>query len=100
MFNEETFSLLERFKIPKKLLIALHEIEKDIPFDEREIQEILSKLLTDPNKGKNHRTRIKEACAIAYYHQETTMPIVELLLGDDAPQFKLITDDTSSLLGS
>ena len=36
-----------------------------------------------------------EAGAIAYYHQEIDMPIVKLLLGDDAPQFKLITDELS-----
>jgi hypothetical protein len=36
-----------------------------------------------------------EASAIAYYHQEIDMPIVKLLLCDDAPQFKLITDELS-----
>ena len=36
-----------------------------------------------------------EASAIAYYHQETDNPIVKVLLGDDAPQFKLITDELS-----
>ena len=34
-----------------------------------------------------------EASAIAYYHQEVGRPIVKVLLGDNAPQFKLITDE-------
>ena len=36
-----------------------------------------------------------EASAIAYYHQDVGMPIVKVLLCDDAPQFKLITDELS-----
>jgi len=36
-----------------------------------------------------------EAAAIAYYHQEVGRPIVKVLLGDDAPQFKLITQELS-----
>ena len=31
-----------------------------------------------------------EASAIASYHQEAGYPVVEVLLGDDAPQFKLV----------
>jgi len=95
LFNDETFSLLKQLKVSQKLITALHEIEKEIPLNEQEMQEILSKLFPDPNKGKIYRIRIMEASAIAYYHQETNMPIVELLLCDDAPQFKLITDELS-----
>ena len=57
------------------------------------MNDILRKLFPDPDKGKLHRTRIMEASAIACYHQESGIPIVKLLLGDDAPQFKLITDE-------
>ena len=32
-----------------------------------------------------------EAAAIATYHQQTDFPIVEVLLSDDAPQYKLLT---------
>ena len=95
LFNEETFSLLKQLKVSQKLITVLHKIEKDIPFNEQEMQEILNKLFPDPNKGKIHRTRIREASAIASYHQDINMPIVKLLLCDDAPQFKLITDELS-----
>jgi len=43
-----------------------------------------------PGKGKIRRTRIMEAAAIAAYHQQTDFPIVEVLLSDDAPQYKLL----------
>lgn len=95
LFNEETFSLLEQLKIPQKLIILLHKVETNTAFNEQEMHKMLNSLFPDPNKGKLHRTKIMEAGAIAYYHQEIDMPIVNLLLCDDAPQFKLITDDLS-----
>lgn len=95
LFNEEAFCLLEQLKVPQKLIILLHKIEKNTAFNEQEMHEILNNLFPEPNKGKLHRTRIMEASAIAYYHQEIDMPIVKLLLCDDAPQFKLITDELS-----
>lgn len=93
MFNEETFTLLEKLKVPKKLIILLQKIQKNIAFNEQGMDGILNKLFPFPDQGKLHRTRIMEASAIACYHQETEIPIVKLLLGDDAPQFKLITDE-------
>ncbi len=93
LFNEETFSLLKQLKIPKKVIILLHKVEKNVGFNEQEMDEILNVIFPDPNKGKLHRIRIMEAGAIAFYHQESDMPIVKVLLGDDAPQFKLTTDE-------
>jgi hypothetical protein len=37
--------------------------------------------------------RIMEVAAIASYHQQTEIPVVKLLLSDDAPQFKKITEE-------
>ena len=73
----------------------LHEVKKNILFNEQEMHEILNKIFPDPNKGKLHRTRIMEAGVIADYHQEVGMPIVKVLVSDDAPQFKLITSELS-----
>ncbi len=95
MFNEETFSLFEKLKVPKKLTTMLTKVEKNIAFNEQQMHEILNNIIPDPDKGKLHRIRIMEACAIACYHQEIDMPVVNVLLCDDAPQFKLITDELS-----
>ena len=59
------------------------------------MHEILNDLFPNPKKGKLHRIRIMEAGAVASYHQETGIPIVKVLVCDDAPQFKLITDELS-----
>ena len=42
--------------------------------------------------GKSQRTRILEATAIAAYQEEIELPKVTVLLCDNAPQFKLLTE--------
>jgi hypothetical protein len=46
-----------------------------------------------PDLGPHQRSRILDAAAIAAYHAQTGFPVVELLICDDAPQFKLVTDE-------
>ena len=55
------------------------------------MQELLKIIFPDAKKGKNIRTRILEAAAIAFYHRQTEIPVVNILLSDDAPQFKKLT---------
>ena len=95
LFNEETFSLLGQLKIPKKFFQALHEVGPEKNLTEEEMQQLLDEVFPDPRRGKLHRTRIMEAAAIASYHNEMGRPVVKLLVCDDAPQFKLLTDEMS-----
>ena len=95
LFNEETFSLLEQLKIPKKIFSVLHEVAPEKVLTEEEMNCLLEEVFTEPGKGKLHRSRVMEAAAIASYHSETGIPVVKLLVCDDAPQFKLITDEMS-----
>jgi hypothetical protein len=44
-----------------------------------------------PKLGSNLRKRIKEALAIAFYRTQTTFPVIDLLICDDAPQFNALT---------
>jgi cell division protein FtsB len=93
LFNDETFRLLEQLKVPKKFVKVLHDIERNRAFTEQEMEALLGKMFPDPAKGKLHRTRIMEAAAIANYHHEAGRTLVEVLVCDDAPQFKLLTDE-------
>ena len=93
IFNDETFSLLKKLKISKKIINLLHGVEKDKEFNDQELEAILNKYFPNPPNGKLHRVRIMEASAIAYYHQQIKFPIVKVLVGDDAPQFKLLTEE-------
>lgn len=93
LFNQEAFSLLEYFKASKKVIAKIKEVSEDKIISEEEIQGLLDQIFPNPMKGKNHRTRIMEAAAIASYHQQTEIPVVRLLLSDDAPQFKKVTKE-------
>lgn len=93
LFNEEAFNLLEGFKLSKKLIAQLRERGFGEILDEMQMHELLGQIFPDPGKGKIRRTRIMEAAAIAAYHQQTDFPVVEVLLSDDAPQYKLLTRD-------
>ena len=44
-----------------------------------------------PKLSQPHRKLILDAAAIAAYHAETDFPVIDLLLCDDAPQFKGLT---------
>ena len=90
-FNDETFRLLEQFNMPKKIIIELEKFEKDKDLTEDEIEKLLEKYL--PEIGKIQKVRILESAAIASYHKDTGHLIVKLLLCDDAPQFKLLTEE-------
>ena len=79
--------------ISKKIINLLHGVEKDKEFNDQELEAILNKYFPNPPNGKLHRVRIMEASAIAYYHQQIKFPIVKVLVGDDAPQFKLLTEE-------
>ncbi len=91
LFNEETFDLLKKLKVSKKNFLVLNGATPENVLTEDEILAFLSDVFPDLCKGSLQHTKIMEAAAIASYHKETGMPIVELLVCDDAPQFKLLT---------
>lgn len=92
-FNLEAFGLLEYFKISKKIIAQIKEATEDKIISEDKIQSLLDQIFPNPKKGKTNRKRIMEAAAIASYHQQTEIPVVNVLLSDDAPQFKKLTEE-------
>jgi hypothetical protein len=95
LFNAEAFTLLDRLKVPKGVSARLHELDPDRHLTESEMNAILAALFPDPGQSPLHQTRIREAGAIASYHQQLDHPIVEVLVCDDAPQFKLLTEEVA-----
>jgi len=92
-FNEEAFALLESFRLSNKIISKLRDNALDKVLDEKQMRKIMDEIFPDPNKGKNQRTRIMEAGAIAAYHNRTDFPVVKALLSDGAPQFKKLTEE-------
>ncbi|MEG4571522.1 hypothetical protein QUA56_02155 [Microcoleus sp. N3A4] len=64
---------------------------QEIPLKGDEFNSLLNQNLSQV--GSQHRTRIFEAAAIAFYAQQSQIPVIKTLVTDDAPQFKLLTDD-------
>ena len=87
----KAFCLLADLKISKKVIKQIRDLTDEREISETEMQELLKIIFPDAKKGKNTRTRIMEAAAIASYHRQTEIPVVNILLSDDAPQFKKLT---------
>jgi len=91
-FDLKAFCLMSDFKVAKKVTDQLLNLTEDKEISEAEMQALLKKVFKN-GKGKNTKTRIMEAAAIAAYHRQTDVPVVDILLADDAPQFKKITEE-------
>ena len=89
-FDLKAFCLMSDFKVTKKVTDQLLNLTEDKEISETEMQALLEQVFKK-GKGKNTKTRIMEAAAIAAYHRQSSVPVVDILLADDAPQFKKIT---------
>ncbi|MCF6177637.1 MAG: transposase [Victivallaceae bacterium] len=91
IFNDDTFCFMQIFNVSSKLIDKIKSIVKSTVYDETQFNNFLDELFPDPKSGKNLRIRIAEAAAIAHYQQDETIHKVNILVADDAPQFKLLT---------
>jgi hypothetical protein len=90
LLNQEAFGYIDIFKLPKAVVQELVALPLDQSLDEATFCTLLDQLL--PQLGPQQRTHILDAAAIAAYHALMEFPVVRLLLCDDAPQFRLITE--------
>ncbi len=89
--NEEAFSLLEAFKLPTKVIRQSQRFPQDQELSEAEFIGLLKEHL--PGLGPRQRDRVLDAAAVAVYHAQLEFQIVRLSICDDAPQFKLVTEE-------
>jgi hypothetical protein len=88
--NESSYALMEKMKLSKKRLNILKQCQPKEIMNRGEIDLFLSELFPNPKKHQTNRRIILEASAIIAYQR---LPYaIPLLLTDDAPQFKQITD--------
>lgn len=66
---------------------------RDAPLDESTFQALLEEQV--PQLPPQHCMRVHAAAAIAAYRAETDWPVIRHLLGDDAPQWALLTETVS-----
>ena len=91
ILNQITYDLLENFQLPTKWKNALKLLPQETVLSQAQFNTLLNTYL--PKLSSQQATRIMEAAAIVFYHQQTDWPVVQTLVCDDAPQFKLLTDD-------
>jgi hypothetical protein len=89
LLNDEAFDLLHSLRLSARVAGQLNSLPHDQELSESEFADLLDQHL--PNLGPQQRKWVLDATAIAAYHAQTGFPVVELLICDDAPQFKLVT---------
>ncbi len=89
-YDPKARELLETFKLSNKAQAAISSVvTPDVVMNKIEFEKELGKIEA---LGERQVIHLKDACAIAWYQQQTDFPVVKILLADDAPQFKLITE--------
>lgn len=91
LLNAEAFAYLEGMGASRVLRQKLCILPRDEVFAEAVWLAMLETLL--PDLGPGQRALVLEATAIAAYHAQTEHPVVGLLVCDDAPQFKGLTEE-------
>jgi hypothetical protein len=90
LYDEHASELLTTFKLSDK---ARREIDAvlvpDVVMTE---EEFIAKFFEIGGLGEKQGMNLAEACAIAYYRKQADFPIINILVADDAPQFKLLTE--------
>lgn len=89
--NEEALELLKKLKVPQKSIQIIKTLPQEQDLEQLFIQQWLDSHL--PHLNHTQQQAVLSSLAIAAYHAQTTFPIVELLICDNAPQFKQITSE-------
>jgi hypothetical protein len=91
------FAYLKAAGVAQKLQRALSALATarapDAEWDEATFRTLLESEL--PSLGPQQRQRVLEAGALAAYQAQATIPVVDTLVCDDAPQFRGVTDGLS-----
>ena len=91
LFNEEFVELLSILGIAEKWSQLLQLHLNTTPLNQEKAQTLLEDLSSNTKMGDLVKKRILEAAAIAAYHTEADC--IQILVCDDAPQFKLLASD-------
>ena len=90
LLTPEVLSCEAVSKLPAKWRRVLTTFPQDVPFDEASLLERLDQEM--PTLSVQARKGLLEAMALACYRAQSEVPVVRLLLCDDAPQFPGLTE--------
>jgi FtsZ-binding cell division protein ZapB len=90
LLNEHTTAWLDTFAVPQWAQRMIARWPHQVMLTYAQFEKLINTHLNRLNDQQ--QARIFEAAALTAYYSQTTLPIVPLLLSDDAPQFRDITD--------
>jgi len=90
LLNERTAAWLDTFAVPQWAQRVMARWPHQVGLTYAQFEGLVNRHLNRLNDQQ--QARIFEAAALTAYYSQTTVPIVPLLLSDDAPQFRDITD--------
>lgn len=91
LFTEQTAAWLDTFAVPQWAQRVVAGWPQQVMLTYAQVKELINTHLDRLNDQQ--QARIFEAAALTAYYSQTTQPIVPLLLSDDAPQFRDVTDE-------
>lgn len=90
-FDSLAYELMKSMKLPDKALELVKARNPALVLNQQEVDQLLRVIYPDQNSYQTARRIILEASAISGYRNHPQA--IQLLLCDDAPQFKLITQE-------
>jgi len=91
LLNEDALAYLDALRIAQVRRRQLLHLPRDQMMDEETLLGLLAVHL--PGVGSQTKKWILEALAVAAYQAQSEVPVVRLLMCDDAPQFQWLTDE-------
>jgi hypothetical protein len=89
--NAEALAYLDQVQVAHLHRQRLMQLPWEQDMDEATLTQMLTRYL--PLLPEQQRKWIVDALAVAAYHAQTEWPVIQLLLGDDAPQWSWLTEE-------
>ena len=89
LLNERTQTWFALFGVPQWAQTEIAQWQQKKIFTHLEFEKLVRDRLDRLNKQQ--KSRVFEAASLTAYHDQENTPIVQLLISDDAPQFRYIT---------
>jgi hypothetical protein len=90
MLNAEALNYLEHMRLAARHRERLQRLPHDELLDSATVDHLLAEYL--PDLGPRQHQWVLTAMAIAAYHAQLEWPVIDLLIADDAPQFRWVTE--------
>jgi len=89
LLQPETYEWLQQARVSESVLACVRQWPQAVLLDEAAFSLLVEQQLSAVNV--QHQRLVQEAAAITAYHAQQEFPVVQVLLADDAPQFKRVT---------